>query len=111
MKENDISIKQKLLSQNNENIIEIIVENNRNEFIENVSVVSQNIHQKFDLIHPRSLKTITYSLTVPSVDDLRKDFGDDTVLSDKLEIPPVTLNYSIGMESFQLKSNSLVLIL
>ena len=112
MNENNISIKQKLVSQeNDENIIEIIVENNRTESIDNVSVVSQNISHEFGLIGPQTLKTVSYSVNVPNADDLKKDFGEDAELSDKLEIPPVTLKYSIEDESFELKSNSLVLIL
>ena len=112
MNENNISIKQKLVSQeNDENIIEIIVENNCTESIDNVSVVSQNICHEFGLIDPQTLKTVSYSVNVPNVDDLKKDFGEDAELPDKLEIPPVTLKYSIEDESFELKSNSLVLIL
>ena len=112
MKENNISIKQKLISQeNNENTIEIIVENNRSEAIDNVNVISQNVNHEFGLIDSESLETISYTLKTPSKDDLKQDFGEDVELQEKLEIPPVTLSYSIGEESFELKSNSLVLIL
>lgn len=112
MKNDNISIEQKLVSQKNDgNVIEIIVENSSSEPISDAVVVSQNINHDFGVIDPQTVKTVSYTLNVPSKEELQKDFDFDGELSDELEIPPVTLMYSCEKESFELKSNGLVLVL
>ena len=110
MNEFNISIMQKLVSQeNDEAVVEVIVENNRSTDLKNVSVLSQVVMQEFDLIKPQEVKTFSYSINIPSEEDLKNDFGSDAETSEKVEIPPAIL--ILEDESLRLFSNSLVLIL
>lgn len=110
MKEYSISIKQRLVSQeNDEAVVEVIIENNGSSDFENVSVLSQVVMQEFDVIKPQEVKTFSYSINIPSEEEVKKDFGEDAEIPEKLEIPPAILK--CDDESLTLLSNSLVLIL
>lgn len=110
MNEYSISIKQRLVEQKkDEAVVEVIVENGRSDDLKNVSVLSQVVMKEFDLIRPQETKTYSYSVKIPSEDDLKKDFGEDVEALEKLEIPPAIL--VLEDESLRLQSNSLVLIL
>ena len=84
-------------SNDNKNEISITweVENDSDSIIENVVATSQSFTHDFG------------SIDIPSIDDLRKDFGEDASLPDTLRLGNVNLKYTKNNKNYEVFSNSL----
>ena len=96
-------------SNDNKNEINIIweVENDSDSLIENVVATSQSFTHDFGSIDAFNSKSVSFSIKIPSIDDLRKDFGEDASLPDTLRLGNVNLKYTKNNENYEVFSNSL----
>lgn len=92
-----------------DNIIAItwIVENNSDNVITNVKAISQMENNDFGDIEPNSSKSFNFNFKIPSLEDVKRDFGEDATVPNPYIIGPVTLTYKTENNSYSVKSNSL----
>jgi|GEM_PF-576321 len=83
------------------------ITNNLNVPIYNVNGFDQNDFHDFGQINPGETKTYSFSIFLPSLDDIKNDFGLNTTLSDPFYFGGFNVKYIVDGKEFKTTSNSL----
>ncbi|MBZ9570154.1 hypothetical protein KQY27_01120 [Methanobrevibacter sp. TMH8] len=83
------------------------ITNNGSETIQNVQAQDQSNSHDFGNIAPGESKTFTASLNIPTLAQVKQDFGPDATIANPFSIGGFSVTYSLNGENFQFNSNSL----
>ncbi len=87
--------------------IKWIVQNNSEFVLKDVEGLAQFHVHDFGEIEPYSKVETTFKLPVPSVEDIKTDYGVEVKLENPFIIGASSLQYTIKTDTFTIKSNSL----
>ena len=87
--------------------IKWIVENNTEFTLNNVKGLAQFYVYNFGKIEPYSKAISNFKLMVPSLEDIKTDYGVEVKLEDPFVIESSTLEYTIKTDTFTIESNKL----
>jgi len=83
------------------------ITNNGNDTITNVIAEDQSSSHNFGSLAPGESKTYSVSMNIPTLAQLREDFGPDATISNPFSIGGYSITYMLNGEQFQFNSNSL----
>jgi hypothetical protein len=83
------------------------ITNNLNVSISNVQGVDQNEFFNFGRINPGETKTYSFFMEVPSLNDIKNDFGLNATISDPFYIDSFQVKYFVDEVEFNINSNTL----
>ncbi len=87
--------------------VHVQIQNNLEGKITDVKAVSQFFVHDFGEIDANRTLMTSYEAVLPSIETLKKDFGENVKLSDVFHLGKITLNYVYNGESFTVYSNEL----
>lgn len=83
------------------------VTNKGSQPITNVNGTSQDFNYNFGTIKPGESKSITFKMSIPSLDQVKNDFGDDATVPNPFIIGGFHLSYNLNGKLNEVTSNSL----
>lgn len=75
--------------------------------LKKVKGYSQEIQHNFDEINPHSQKEFKFTFKIPSIEAVKKDFGEDAKVSNPFIVEAASLCFTIKNDTFKIKSDSL----
>lgn len=84
-----------------------VVQNDSEFLLKNVKGLAQFHIHFFDEIQPYSKVETKFKLPIPSLDDIKMDYGVEVKLENPFIIDSSTLEYTIKTDTFTIKSNIL----
>ncbi|BBL61980.1 hypothetical protein MARBORIA2_01820 [Methanobrevibacter arboriphilus] len=83
------------------------ITNNGNTTINNILAEDQSSSNNFGSLAPGESKTYSVSLNIPTLAQVKEDFGSDATVSNPFSIGGYSITYVLNGEQFQFNSNSL----
>lgn len=83
------------------------ITNNGNDTINNVSAEDQSSSHNFGTLAPGESKIYSVSLNIPTLAQVKEDFGPDATVSNPFSIGGYSISYLLNGEEFQFNSNSI----
>lgn len=94
-------------SQGNTVTLIVKITNNGNDTINNVNIDAQGVSENLGTISPKETKIFKYSFTIPTLSQIKEDFGQDSSISNPFFIGGYSISYDLNGENFQFNTNNL----
>jgi hypothetical protein len=83
------------------------ITNGGNETILTVSALDQSSSHEFGTIAPGESKSFTFSLSIPTLESVKQDFGPDSTVPNPFYIGGYSVTYNLNGNQFQFNANTL----